>query len=284
MVWSRYIAVGVLAAGASLAHADEPARRLVPQLSAPVPLSTAQVPVMGPRFSPDGLRLLVTDPDGNGLATLPLAGGPPRWLNRDLRAGIHAQWNSDGQSVTYLAVLAQEPVPYTVDLAGRTGRATFDPRGAQHPDGQLTIVPENELLIMRGPKKTGAVSPAGERCFGPRFSPDGRFLVFTGVQSGLILIDLEVGDRAFLGPGTHPVWLPDSAGFLYDRIDRDGDNILSSELWFVDVATRTRTQLTHTPDRAELRPTLSPRRNADGSYSVVFDDLRRLFSAQLAFR
>lgn len=115
--------------------------------------------------------------------------------------------------------------------------------GAQDPDERIMLINvdgtnERELLRTRS-------------IVAPKWSPDGTNIAFSGKaqnseESGLFVVPSDgVGPRLILGDLTGgPDWSPDSSTLVFGN---NSPNLGGVELWKLDVATGTQTQLTFPP-------------------------------------
>lgn len=117
----------------------------------------------------------------------------------------------------------------------------------------------------------------GDDAWGARASHCGRWVAFsTGLlaESWLRVHDSRVGVTRELGPGVHPVWLPDQGVLIYavpEGVERlpGVANVTGSELWLFDGRTGDHRPMTATSDLAEMEPEVSP-----GGDAVIFADWR----------
>lgn len=81
---------------------------------------------------------------------------------------------------------------------------------------------------------------SGENYFNPRLSPSGdRVLVSesTPTQSRIWLVALDSGTAKHIGNGVNPSWHPDGENIVFVRLQHDGEVVMSSELWVMNLPT-----------------------------------------------
>ncbi len=235
------------------------------------------------RYSPDGAVLAVSLENGDGLYVLNPLGGGLTMLTQDEGAGVYARWDSSGRFLSYAARVAHGARTFEVTRTGLRRAAASDPRVARHPSVRLRAEVRDHLVwvIDEGAAKEASTaevtaSPFGDRFFSPAFSPRGTYLTFSGRESGLWIYEVETARLANLGPGSHPVWLAEESGIIYDVIDDDGEGRILASLWHYDMASRARVRLTPADGSAHLRASVSP----DGT-TVVWDNVGRIMAAKL---
>ncbi len=111
------------------------------------------------------------------------------------------------------------------------------------------------------------------------FSPDGARIAFMSTASGDGSADIwlmaadgtgatQLTDETGPGGDWRPVWMPDGDSIVFERdVSDTDDNLLSADVWSIDVATGVETQLTDTA-RMEFFPDVSP----DGTRIVFSGD------------
>lgn len=161
----------------------------------PLGLLERDIPALYPRFSPDGTWLLLSAMPRFGIVMRDLLGGgdqPVPWVLA-LGARNHANWWADGKSIVFHAYMAEEPEDRALYRIGGTD-----------PEKITTLVDDGKFNCLPAPSPLGnavayyytttshtegivcLVSGEGdhrvELCEGitPRWSPDGRHLVFRG--------------------------------------------------------------------------------------------------------
>ncbi len=211
---------------------------------------------LGPRFSPDSRYVLFAGPKYRGLFVAAV-GGPRAvvplsdedyvgWAARWTRAGIETR-TRDGRIVVF-----RDPAGARERV--ETGR-TYDPKvgagpvHAYHEDDAVHLVRDGQDVV---------ISDGQDRYFAPVVSPDGRYVVYEGLVTGLRVYEVSAGRTVLVGRGNHPAWLPDSSGLLYDVTEDDGVRLIAGDLWAFFVGSDRAVRLTDTPDLIETHPAPSP--------------------------
>ncbi|MBI3472599.1 MAG: PD40 domain-containing protein, partial [Candidatus Solibacter usitatus] len=170
------------------------------RLMNPARLTAAPAFVLGPVFSPDGLRLAYASDAGSGMLSIwihPLAGGQPVRLTDGLTHASDPDFSPDGQWIVYRS-----------DQGGSLVVASLDGRQSRR------------------------IAANGRR---PRFSPDGKWIAYYEVvgagQGRLFLIPSRGGDPKPLQPdfplAQAPIWVSPS------QILFDGANAQHEGDWWI---------------------------------------------------
>jgi len=128
---------------------------------------------------------------------------------------------------------------------------------------------EGKCLLGFDPS-TGSVDtlfsdPEGLALFGPQWSPDGKHLVVCRAGPGFWLWDAETREPKLVSPGEAPSWSQDGLRLVYQVSQDDGHNILSSELYVLDILSGKPEKLPGKPDR------LLPRFGNGAVYYLTID-------------
>jgi hypothetical protein len=99
-----------------------------------------------------------------------------------------------------------------------------------------------------------------DRFYDPVLSPDGRRVAFSGLVTGLHVLDLQTGRLAHLGSGRWPGWHPDG-WLVFERNADDGHHLTEADLWLWHPRLATPLGLTSSPETIDRFPAFSP----DGS-------------------
>lgn len=204
---------------------------------------------IAPRISADGTRVLFSRAKHRGAYILDLATGKIETVLDAAQSGYRAHWNAS-DSVS-LSVAAQR--------SSATG---------------CTYVGEDDVVWQDCAGERSALSLGEDRYFSPLLSPDGRWLVYRGLNTGLYLADLAAGTSHHLGPGAKPAWSHDSKQLVFNISLDDGLSITQSDLWLFDVQHSRLVRLTATTDKLEMAPTLS-------GTTVVYEDRSALLSGEI---
>lgn len=207
---------------------------------------------VSPKWSPLGIDLAFTREDLHGLyLARPEPGGAVRQLLFDPRSGRDYRWSPDGMSLSVLA------------LDGRTDQllVTGERLPSEAPQERV-FEREDKIYFQAAPARgrEGEVLISGpeDRFNSPLLSPDGRRVVYSGVETGLYIASVDGNKVISVGQGSSPSWLPDSSGIVYQIPVSDGRGLVDSDLWMALPGQHTRTNLTDTPGVAELSPMIAP--------------------------
>ncbi len=107
-----------------------------------------------------------------------------------------------------------------------------------------------------------------DRFYDPVLSPDGRRVVFSGLITGLHVMDLHSGELVHLGPGRWPSWHPSQGWLVFERNHDDGHQLVSADLRLWHSRLDDSLPLTDSPDTLDRAPLFSP----DGSQLVWLRD------------
>lgn len=231
---------------------------------------------LAPRFSPDGRFVLFSGPKYEGLFVAQV--GPARPVIRvsdEEYVGWAAKWTTEGIETRTRdgdEVVFRNPLSAPQRVV--TGKV-FDPR---EPKGRVHAFQEGDAIHAVIEGRSLVISEGRDRYFAPLVSPDQRFIVYEGLETGLFVYEVETARVFPAGRGNHPVWLWDSSGFVYDITQDDGVRLTSGDLYLFLVRTRERVRLTNTDDRIETHPMPSP----DGTM-VAFESEGAIYVAALLF-
>lgn len=193
-------------------------------------------------LSPDGAFLAVAAGDlgaGQSVSLLDLASGRRRALSGLDVARV--RWSADGSrllatapspdgAATWIWALTVDGGLPTAVVRGTGEWTTFDPA----PDGRdlagVRCRADCELVVVSLADAGERVLAAGGAYDDVRWSPDGRWIAFSGgdrpqdtVSSGVWVVAASGGEPRRLAPdGARLAWLPDSRGLLFARFEADG--------------------------------------------------------------
>jgi serine/threonine-protein kinase len=205
------------------------------------PLYSVPGAYLGPRFSPDGSRLLLFTSNGHGFSVYDLARDTTVLLSTNSRTSTEGVWTPDGKHIVFAAPSArgwtlfwmrsdgaEEPQPL-LESPRYTVPWSFTSDGKRLAYFDLSPESLNDIwtvpLDVRDPAhpKIGKPevflrTPANEVV--PSFSPDGKWIAYRSNESGLD----EIYVRPFpLGSGGK--WPVSSGGGLYGEWSRNGHEL-----------------------------------------------------------
>lgn len=124
-------------------------------------------------------------------------------------------------------------------------------------NGKYFVYQENDaiyLMDIHGVKER--ISKSGEKCYGPRFSPDGKMVLYNSLAKGIYIYNLETKEERVIGKGYSPRWAPCGRYVVFDISYDNGDEMLSSDIYLYDVKTNNTKRITYTPEK-EIDPIIS---------------------------
>ncbi len=200
----------------------------------PLPIPAARF--VEPRVAPDGKRLLMTlsSAGGSDVMMFDLASGAAKRVTTEGANNTRAEWFADGKRILYRTDRAGGVEAYTIwekaldgsgadrELVRMKGKGIW--QAIPSPDGQSVVfrtgsIGEADIWWRRLSGDTGTkdVSATKFTELAPRFSPDGRWLVYQTDESGTF----EVVVRPFPGPGvTTPVSVGGGVSPMWSRDGR----------------------------------------------------------------
>lgn len=219
-------------------------------------------------ISPDRGRSPLWTPEG----LYPRA--PQRWRGLAKAEGAGAATYDPSTLAWYAAAVG------TLVRVDADGRLPVVVQGVQGTDVDVRAAhglavsrePDDRIVLHRfGHGDTTHTTLLQGEAFLPRFSPDASRVVVSETRRGegwLRVIDLTARTVAQTR-GHGAVWHPDGRRIVFQRSSDDGERIVASDLWQLDVATRAEQRVTATPAIAEIEATLSP----DGHWIAYTDAL-----------
>jgi Tol biopolymer transport system component len=201
---------------------------------------------ISPRWSPDGMSILLSRPGFSGIYILDPATGEIRKIADD--NGYRAGWTADGR----IAIPGESGLTY-LNTDGSVAEG-----GANFPSSLAWA--ENDAVYVAGPdRQPRPVTGTEDKYFNPVTSPDGRYVVYQGLVSGLYIVPTD-GSRPprWIGRGGNPSWMPDSSGVVFDRTTDDGHHLNSGDLLLLDLRNNEISNLTMTDSGINQMPQVSP--------------------------
>ena len=192
-----------------------------------------------PRFSPDGKRIAVSIGSASSIDVwiYDIASKTPTRLTNQGARNDRAEWTPDGKRVLYSSVDRGDLTALWIQnadlsgqpelLQGRKGETTLE--GVMSPDATSLVFrstsPDHPHDIwyrrLTGDTTRKAVVSAASTEYGPRFSPNGKWLAYSSNRDGTSQVYVQAFPPA--GPyyqvtdagGATPVWSPDGRRLYY---------------------------------------------------------------------
>lgn len=202
---------------------------------------------LSPKWSPDGLQMLVSRPGYSGIYVIDARTGQMRFVADGSAYG--ASWTADGK----IQVRDEDGNLKTIRPDGTV--ESVEPASASD-----AAFAENDTIFARGADGSAIpITASDDKYFNPVTSPDGKSVVYQGLTSGLYMAPADgSGEPVYIGRGNNPVWTPGSDGVVFDVTTDDGHYLTSGDLYYVDSDLSERTNLTPGSDSIDQMPTLSP--------------------------
>ncbi len=235
----------LLTSGTSLKVVNRPLKNLRKLIE-----SDEQGGFLNPIYSPDGLQIMLTRTGYQGIYLVPSSGGIPEKICDD--NAYFAKWTPEG----LIEVRNTENELRLYDLDGTLlSTGTFDPK-------QEAAFTDNDVIYMHS--KNGeapkAITDSNDRYIAPTPAPDGDAVVYMGMYSGLYYADPNnLSEPIFLGSGGSNVqWTNQGNGFLFEQSRDDGHTYVESDIYYFDIASGEKQNLTSEFNGVGLNPTIGP--------------------------
>ncbi len=209
-----------------------------------------------PRFSPDGLQLMITKPGYQGIYLVPAKGGQPKLIAE--ANAYRAEWTEQGKiSIPDRKTKKQR----ILNLDGSEARM------AQAAEEEVFCKNDQVFAQVEGTQKPVAITDKSDRFIQPHLCPKHKMVGYVGVQSGLYLSKADgTGAPTFLGAGQDLTWAPNSSFILYAHTDDDGHEVVESDLYRYDLRAKKLYNLTAELDLVVSNPSIAP-----DAKTVAFD-------------
>lgn len=216
---------------------------------------------LSPRWSPDGLEVLFSSPGYNGLFTKGANGGELSKVTGKDGVGFWAKYNDKGQIET--RTNSGETQSFQAD-----GTPVDSATMMEDTSRVGTFTKDDTVYYRANPGEAAKpVSQGDDRFYGGVVSPDGKYIAYNGLHTGLYVAPLDGSSAPVnLGEGYSPSWLPDGSGVVYNISQDDGHRLIGSDLYMATRDGSTVSNLTQTPYDIETNPSVSP----DGT-KVVYE-------------
>lgn len=213
---------------------------------------------IAPVWSPSGLDIAFSRLQYHGLFLVGRDGGEITPLSLEPFSGFQPLWARDGTSILYRVNRDAGDQVFEVSLNGDKRSVRPEILDAARMVRGMRVFAEDDEIYLSFRGQTERITAGNDKFFNPSFSPDGNWLLFEGISSGIFLRNLSQNEDILIGQGNNPKWSPDSRAILYDLSEDDGHEMLFGDLYLYRLADRQSIRLTDTPNRIEERPDWSP--------------------------
>jgi hypothetical protein len=226
---------------------------------------------IAPRWSPDGLEVMFSTAGYNGLFTKGSSGGELAKVTGKDSVGFWAKYNDKGQIET--RTNSGESQAFQSD-----GSPVDSARMMEDTSLVGTFTKDDTVYYRANPGEAAKpISQGDDRFYGGVVSPDGKYVAYNGLHTGLYVAPLDgSAPPVNLGEGYSPSWLPDGSGVVYNISQDDGHRLIGSDLYMATVDGGTVSNLTQSPYDVETNPSVSP----DGT-KVAFEKDGVIYIADL---
>ncbi|MCC6549092.1 MAG: T9SS type A sorting domain-containing protein [Ignavibacteriaceae bacterium] len=162
------------------------------------------------------------------------------------------------------------------------------------PDGNFVAYNDREDQLFLLDLKSGSpvrITDPGKGYFHPQWSPSSEYILFSSLDAGMYIYSLSSGRSVSFGRGFNPSLSPDGKSVVYEFREEKNGVFGNSDLFIYYPESNKAIQLTFTPDKSEMTPSITP----DGSllytvreekslYTTNYTPESGLLSPQLLFR
>ncbi len=238
-----------------------------------------------PSISPDGQKILLFAPETDAAPRKLLRWTPKTDELQELMSGqnvsMFVTWD-DADNIS----MRQADKPFFGD--SRLLKLRLENKSAalraKKPlaDSKLFAYDDDDIIILarKDTKTLQAISDVNaDRYYAPIVSPDEKFVVFSGLTTGVHIFDVEKNAVVYIGAkGTDPSFSPDGRYLIYGETSDDGNDYTSGNLIIVDLQKHSRRALANPSKEIRLRGTLSK----DASFVAYETAKGAVYRARLA--
>ena len=210
---------------------------------------------LAPVLAPSGAAVVFTGAKLEGLWLRSFSTGEIRLLSSAPQAGLRPVWQPGEQALalTRVGATAERAPALVIDLRARVSTAS-----AATPTVTVTQT-DDDVIVLVEDGEPRVISGGREPFFAPVLSPDGEFVAYNGLYSGVYVYRVADGVTVSLGAGNSPSFSPKCDHLVFDRTSDDGERVTAGDIYITDLkhplfATA---PLTETADRIERHPSLA---------------------------
>ncbi len=175
----------------------------------------------------------------------------------------------------------QELVVRNGELTRTFNLGTYSNLAPISPDGNFAAFNDDAdqlwIIELNSGKKT-KITDSKASYFFPQWSPDGSQLLFSSLSGNLFTFSVSTTRIVSLGEGFSPSWIDDETVLFYQKVSNQ-DQLISSDLFTMNINNQKKQQITFGNDRFEVDPTFDAT-----TQTVYFADVKRkgIYSRQFS--
>ena len=257
-----------------------------------------------PVWSPNGNKLAVTSFKNTGIWVVDVNGKNLQQLTNDLGAGYKMTWSADNSTILSKPFVIENNRRFfdvkTYNVEDKTEKVmvskTRELKGMPYFSNDNSEVVYNvndqskksatglktkatstlkaeslyQTMILDPGNVTSKVAGlsqfAGKTLFNAALSPKGDKIAFQIAGKGLFVCNVDASEIKSIGNGETASWMPDGEYLIVSKPTDDGENVIESELYSVDVNTGTYSLLIKN-ELVAMRPNVSP-----NGKKIAFED------------
>lgn len=220
-----------------------------------------------PTISPDGSRVVLSalskEPDQKSrLFQWNATSSSPELIMEGVDVSNHVTW-TDNDSF----YVRERFAPFfehgkKLNFKAEDRRATFRDRRTLHED-PVVVFDADDVIVMKYDNKLLAISDVTvDRYSGPMVSSDQKYVVFSGLVTGVNLYDIRNNGVVFQdAKGSGPSFSPDGKYLVYTETADDGHVLTRGDIIIFDIQNKKRMKLSNPTHEIRVQASLS--RKAD---------------------
>ena len=223
-----------------------------------------------PTLSPDGQRIAVTRGGLDGLWVADTATGAMQELSSAPRSGYYPEWRRDSLALAWRdgsasADKAESHADQVRVFADVKGRAVPSFVRAQAVSVRQT---RQDRIVLRQGDSEVVIDDGKDTYFSPFVAGDGKHVVYSGLNGGLFVYDVQQKKTVSLGEGTYPAISGNGRWLAFEKTMDDGHELLAGDLYLCDLST----------GAYQVEPLTSTLRVIERTPSLSYDGTRVAFS------
>lgn len=207
--------------------------------------------------SPDGRTAGFKLIDENGLqapALIDLETGSITTLCKPVKSCGQVSFSSNGRIAYTIGnelIVKEGSVEKRYDLGYYSNLAPLSPDG-----NSVSFNDANDRLwiLNLSDGKAVPVNDDSHGYFNPQWSPDGKKILYSSLNSNIFVFEPSAARNYALGEGRNPSWSPDSKNILFSKAEIKEQQLTGSDIYMAAYDGGSLMQITSTPDIMEMEP------------------------------